>query len=60
MWSPTLLFDRRAYGPEKLSSVMQKDFCNTIGTKRTCHDGLWMSVLGGEADIRQLGRDVGF
>jgi predicted aldo/keto reductase-like oxidoreductase len=21
MWSPTLLFDRRAYGPEKLSSV---------------------------------------
>jgi hypothetical protein len=31
MWSPTLLFDRRAYGPEKLSSVTQKDFCNTIG-----------------------------
>jgi hypothetical protein len=30
------------------------------GTKRTCHDGLWMSVLGGEADIRQLGRDVAF
>ena len=24
------------------------------GTKPTCHDGLWMSVLGGEADIRQL------
>jgi len=30
MWSPTLLFDRRAYGPEKLSSVTQKDFCNSI------------------------------
>jgi hypothetical protein len=35
MWSPTLLFDRRAYGPEKLSSVTQKDFCNTIGAKQT-------------------------
>ncbi len=31
-----------------------------IGTKRTCHDGLWMSVLGGETDIRQLGCDVAF
>ena len=31
-----------------------------IGTKRTCHDGLWMSALGGETDIRQLGRDVAF
>jgi len=36
------------------------DFCNNIGTKRTCRDGLWMSVLGGETDIRQLGRDVTF
>jgi len=26
MWSPTLLFDHRAYGPEKLCSVMQKTF----------------------------------
>jgi hypothetical protein len=33
MWSPTLLFDRRAYGPEKLPSVTQKDFCNTIRLK---------------------------
>jgi hypothetical protein len=29
------LFDRRAYGPEKLSSVTQKDFCNTVDPKRT-------------------------
>src|SRR4051794_10034895 len=35
MWCPTLLFDRRAYGPEKLSSVTQKDFCNTICQNRT-------------------------
>ena len=34
MWSPTLLFDRRAYGPDKLSSVTQKDFCNTICQER--------------------------
>src|SRR5258705_13841412 len=38
MWSPTLLFDRRAYGSEKLSSVTQKDFCNTICHKQTLHD----------------------
>ncbi len=33
---------------------------SVFGTKRTSHDGLWMSVLGGETDIRQLGRDVAF
>ena len=27
-------------------------------TKRTCRGGSWMSALGGETDIRQLGRDV--
>jgi hypothetical protein len=31
---PTSLFDRRAYWPEKLCSVMQ-DFCNTICHERT-------------------------
>jgi hypothetical protein len=30
-WSPTSIFDRRAYSPENLSSVIQKEFCNTIG-----------------------------
>jgi hypothetical protein len=29
-WSPTSTFDRRAYSPENLGSVRQKDFCNTI------------------------------
>src|SRR5260370_37312938 len=29
-WSPTLLFDRRAYGSTNLSRMPQKDFCNTI------------------------------
>ena len=26
---------RRVYGPKKMSSPTQKDFCNTIGAKRT-------------------------
>ena len=29
-WSPTLLFDCRAYGSQNLSPVLQKGFCNTI------------------------------
>ena len=33
-WSPTSLFDRRAYGSENLRPVPQKDFCNTICQKR--------------------------
>jgi hypothetical protein len=35
MWSPTLLFDRCVYGPEKMSSLTQKDFCNTICQTQT-------------------------
>jgi hypothetical protein len=35
-WSPTSFFNRRAYGPENLSPVPQKGFCNSIGTKLTC------------------------
>jgi hypothetical protein len=47
---PTLLFDRRAYGPEKLSSVTQKDFCNTI-----CH--VWTAPGWQEKSSRRgLGR----
>src|SRR4029077_17165686 len=34
------------------------NFCNNIGTYRTCCSDRWMSALGGETDIRQLGRDV--
>ncbi len=30
-WSPTLLIDRRAYGSQNLSPLLQKGFCNTIG-----------------------------
>jgi hypothetical protein len=54
MWSPTLLFDRCVYGPEKMSSLTQKDFCNTIGAKQTFretprarrfpHPGCWLRV----------------
>jgi hypothetical protein len=46
MWSPTLLFDRRAYGPEKLSSVTQKDFCNTIDLKQTSRDRFRRLLFG--------------
>ena len=30
---PARLFDRRAHSPENLSSVIQKEFCNTIPPK---------------------------
>jgi hypothetical protein len=30
MWSSIFLLDCRAYGLKALSSVTQKDFCNTI------------------------------
>jgi hypothetical protein len=32
-WSPTSLFNRRAYGSENLRPMPQKDFCNTIPLK---------------------------
>jgi hypothetical protein len=32
-WSPTSLFNRRAYGSENLRSIPQKEFCNTIEVK---------------------------
>jgi hypothetical protein len=47
MWSLKCSFDRRAYGPENLWSSMQKDFCNSIGTKRTCQDSTAMSAVRG-------------
>ena len=31
---------------------------SVVGTKRTCRNGRLMSALGGEADVRQPGRDV--
>jgi hypothetical protein len=30
LWSPVRLFDRRAHSPENFSSMIQKEFCNTI------------------------------
>ena len=46
-WSPTSTFDRRAYSPENLGSVRQKDFCNTIGTFRTWPNLAEMSAFEG-------------
>jgi hypothetical protein len=46
-WRCTLLFDRRAYGSENLSPMPQKDFCNTIGTKRTSRCGRRMPAVEG-------------
>src|SRR5438045_2330916 len=36
------------------------DFCNKIGTFRTCRDSLTMSAHGGKPDIRPQGRDSVF
>src|SRR2546430_6513988 len=36
MWSLTSQRERRASGPENFQSQAEKDFFNTIGTKRTC------------------------
>src|SRR6478736_489510 len=50
-WSPTSTFDRRAYSPENLRWVRQKDFCNTMGTRRTFRSGLTTSALEGTTDV---------
>jgi hypothetical protein len=34
-WSPTSSFNRRAYDPENLSPMPQKDFCNKICQQQT-------------------------
>jgi hypothetical protein len=60
MWSPTLLFDRRAYGPEKLPSVTQKDFCNTICQTRTSPLETVRSALHQRAEIVRPSRNVPF
>jgi hypothetical protein len=48
-WSPTSTFDCRAYSPEKLGSVRQEDFCNTI----TSTAAIFLAVLGA------INRDAG-
>jgi hypothetical protein len=49
--SPTLLFGRRAYGSENLRPLPQKDFCNTIGTKRTYRARSVMSAFNFRLDF---------
>jgi len=48
------LFDRRAYGPEKLSSVTQKDFCNTIGGRADKGRALPTSAFWLLSDVTRL------
>jgi hypothetical protein len=36
-WSPTSLFNRRAYGSKNLRPMPQKEFCNTIGGRADGH-----------------------
>ena len=48
---PTRLFARRAYSPENLSSVIQKEFCNKICTFRTYATKPTMSVHRRKADL---------
>jgi hypothetical protein len=52
-WSPTSLFNRCIYGSENLSPTSQKDFCNKIGTKRTCPRSRRISAL----EVNGLGSD---
>ena len=59
-WCPASLFNRCTYGSENLSPTSQKDFCNNIGTFRTCHRVFRMSAIGGQTDsgistLRRLG-----
>ena len=56
-WSPTSLFNRRTYGAENLSPTSQKDFCNNIGTKRTCRVSRRMSAVEGILLQNYLGLD---
>ena len=48
MWSLTLPRAERTSGPEKFSSVSQKDFFNTIGPVAACRRTLNKSATGGE------------
>src|SRR5712671_2159229 len=46
IWSLTSPLVKRISGSKKFRSSPQKDFCNNIGTFRTCRDRLPMSVVG--------------
>ena len=45
LWSPARLFDRRTHSPENLSSVVQKEFCNTIRCKADIDQALPMDFM---------------
>src|SRR6202023_1551004 len=49
MWSLTSRGAGRIGGSGNFRSSPQKDFCNNIGTKRTCQPGRRMSALRGGA-----------
>jgi hypothetical protein len=54
---PQLLFDRRVHGPENVYSVTQKDFCNSIGAKRTfAKHRLLSAITGSQLIYRSLRR----
>jgi hypothetical protein len=46
-----MIIRSRAYSPEKLCSVMQKDFCNTIGTFETFRDVRSSVAIEGKSDV---------
>jgi hypothetical protein len=59
MRSLTLPHTKRISGPRKFQSSSQKDFCNNIGTKRTCRREFVMSAVTPTTDIGQHRHHVG-
>src|ERR1700686_1257322 len=43
---------KRVSGSRKFRSLPQKDFCNNIGTFRTCHPTLRMSAYRGRTEVQ--------
>jgi hypothetical protein len=51
MWSLISSHAKRISGPEKFRALPQKDFCNNIGTERTCQPYRRMSALRGKPEV---------
>jgi hypothetical protein len=51
MWSLTSLRAKRISGSKNFHPSAEKDFFNTIGTKRTCWGRLTMSAPEGKTDV---------
>ena len=60
MWSLTWPGEKRISGFGIFRSPPQKDFCNNIGTKRTCRACLMMSVVRGRSEVAFRGRQDRF